>query len=369
MLSFARRVATFSAMLQRELVGFGLAAKSVTKSLGRWSKVLLIVAGLMVAGVARAQLPVPAPSGLISWWPGDTNGADIFSTNNGTLFGGATAGNPGVDGGAFVFDGTNGYFAVPDAPALHPTNLTITGWVRSDNLNATANGGYPGQQYIVFHQNIEFSNFEGFDFAKDRRTNGVPGGTNDTWCFEVTSTEGVNTFVESQTFVHTNVWYHFAGMRDATNIYLYINGVLEAQTPVNFQNTYGPYPLYFADTGESYYDPKFCGALDEIALYDRALSSNEVYALYAAGHSGMAKSPVALTVHVDPVSNASQVQVAGIPGQNYGIQNVSALGATNTWVGLTNRTLTNSSDVWTDPAPGTNAAKFYRVLSGTISVP
>jgi hypothetical protein len=271
-----------------------------------------------------------------------------------------------VDGGAFVFDGTNGYMAIPDGPSMHPTNLTIEGWVRSDNLNATPNGGYPGQQYIVFHQNAEMFNFEGFDFAKDRRTNGVPGGTNDTWCFEVTSTDGLNTFVESQTYVQTNVWYHFAGIRDATNIYLYVNGVLEAQTPVTFPQSYGPYPLYFADTGESYYDPKFCGALDEIALYNRALSSNEIYAIYAAGRAGKAKKPVAVSI-VDPPT--PQLTIAGIPGQTYGIQTTASPAVSNSWIGLTNLTLTNAADIWTDPALATNAAKFYRVVPGTISVP
>jgi hypothetical protein len=332
--------------------------------------VILVLAGAVFAVNVQGQLPVAAPAGLISWWPGDTNGADIYSTNNGSLFGGATAGNPGVDGGAFLFDGTNGYFAIPDAPALHPTNLTIEGWVRSDNLNATPNGGYPGQQYIVFHQNAEMFNFEGFDFAKDRRTNGVPGGTNDTWCFEVTSTDGLNTFVESQTYVHTNVWYHFAGIRDATNIYLYVNGVLEAQTPVTFPQSYGPFPLYFSDTGENYYDPKFCGALDEVSLYNRALASNEIYAIYAAGRSGKAKKPTMISYGTGgPQTNQIQLLVAGIPGQTYGVQATSALGASNTWTGLTNVVLSASSNLWTDPAPDTDPAKFYRVLSGPISVP
>ena len=250
---------------------------------------LLILSGLLKAVGLPAQNCDPAPAGLISWWSGDTNANDIAGTNNGTLHGGATAGNPGIVGGCFVFDGTNNYCAIPDAPSLHPTNLTIESWVRCDLLNAASNGGYPGLQYIIFHQNAEMYNFEGFALVKDRRPVGV--ATNDTWCFSVTSTNGTNIFVESLTHVQTNVWYHVAGVRGSNYIQIYVNGVLEAQTNVGFPQGYGPYPLYFADTGESYYDPKFAGALDEVALYNRALSSNEIHAIYAARRARKVQNP------------------------------------------------------------------------------
>src|ERR1700677_1996773 len=165
---------------------------------------LLIAAlGLMPAARSLAQNCDPAPSQLISWWPGDTAANDIFSTNNGTLVG-AVAGVPGYVGGAIVFDGTNDYVSIPDCPALHPTNLTIEAWVRCDLLDTPNGASYPGQQYIIFHQNASYDNFEGFDLAKDRRPINI--ATNDTWCFEITSTSGDNVFIESQVYVHTNEW-------------------------------------------------------------------------------------------------------------------------------------------------------------------
>lgn len=330
---------------------------------------LLTLAGLLIAAGVRAQNCDPAPSGLISWWPGDTNAHDIFSANNGTLFGGATAGNPGVVGGAFHFDGTNGYCSIPDALSLHPTNLTVEAWVRCDLLNTPANGGYPGLQYVIFHQNTNMFNFEGFALVKDRRP--MFTGTNDTWAFAVTSSGGTNVFVESVTHVLTNVWYHVAGVRGTNFIQIYVNGVLEAQTNVNFPQTYGNFPLYFADTGQSYYDPKFAGALDEVALYNRALSSNEIYAIYAAGSAGKCKTPTTLSIALtQPPPRSSQLTIAGLTGQIYGIQaTTNPLAASNHWIGLTNQTLPASTNVWTDPSPATNAQKFYRALLGPISVP
>jgi len=69
---------------------------------------LLVAFFLIVSGVARCSGAdcLPAPAGLISWWPGDGNANDIFGTNHGTLQGGATANGAGIADSAFVFDGT-----------------------------------------------------------------------------------------------------------------------------------------------------------------------------------------------------------------------------------------------------------------------
>jgi Concanavalin A-like lectin/glucanases superfamily len=334
------------------------------------SRSLLFISALLFTLRLAAQTPIPAPSGLIAFWPGDGNANDIYSTNNGALSGGSSVTNPGYIGQCFVFDGNTGYCAFPDSPALHPTNMTIETWIRSDNLNATANGGYPGQQYIIFHQNAQAYNFEGFDLAKDRRPPGV--GTNDTWCFEMTDTLGDNVFVESVTHVQTNTWYHVAGVRGSNYIALYVNGVLEAQTSINFPTGFGNYPLYFADTGESYYDPKFCGALDEVGYYNRDLSSNEIHAIYAAGHGGKCKTPTAVAINLQNTNSTRQaaLTIGGMPGQAFGIQTApTADTPTNEWIGLTNQTISGTSNVWMDPSAATDGQKFYRVLSGTIPVP
>jgi hypothetical protein len=337
-----------------------------------WGWVFLLAAGLLTAVRVTAQTCDPAPSGMIGWWPGDGNANDIFSTNNGNLVG-TTVDTPGIVGTAFWFDGTNDYVWIPDAPVLHPANLTVESWMRCDLLDTPTSNSYPGQQYIIFHQNAETGNFEGFDLAKDREPRYT--GTTDTWCFEVTSTTGDNVFVESTTPVKTNVWYHIAGVRGSNYIQIYVNGKLEGQTNVDFPVGYGNYPLYFATTGESYYDHKFGGALDEIGFYDRALSSNEIAAIYAAGHEGKCKTPTIVSIGLStnatqPSQMSPQLTIGGLAGQAYGIQTSSSLPVpTNAWVGLTNQTLSGSTGSWLDPTPVTGGQRFYRVQPGTISVP
>ena len=226
---------------------------------------------------------VPA-NGLVAWWPADANGNDIVSTNNGILKGGANASAPGIVGSAYSFDGTNGYVEIPDSSVLRQTNFTIEAWARFDSLDSPASGNSPaGQQYLVFREGVHLEYFAGFAFTKVR----VPKG--DVFAFEVDSSDGQAVRLLSQTLVVTGAWYHVAGVRGTNYLQLYVNGQLESQAHVNFPQSYGDYPLYLGTTAQPSWDHKFSGMLDEVALYDRALTSNQIAALYASPAGGKCK--------------------------------------------------------------------------------
>ncbi len=287
-----------------------------------------------------------APPGLVGWWTADGNANDIAGTNNGTLMGGATANAPGEVGPAFSFDGTNGFVQVPNAPALQPTNLTIEAWVQFSSLDSPGLGGSPaGNQYIVFKQNSRSANFEGFDLAKTRT------GSNDVFLFLCTSSSAQSSEVHSITTISTNVWYHIAGVRGSNFLQIYVNGVLEQQTNITFPQDYGNLPLYFGTTGEPYWDHKLAGNLDEVSLYNRPLSSNEIASIYAAGSSGKCKeAEIALQPQDTSVmvnSNATFTAAAtgfGVLSYQWQFNGAPIAGATNPSVTLANVQLTNDGD-------------------------
>jgi lysophospholipase L1-like esterase len=245
---------------------------------------------------------VAAPAGIVGWWPGAGNANDIAGTDNGSLLGGATAAATGFDGTAFSFDGTNGYAQIPDASALRPTNLTIEAWVQFSSLNSFVSGASLGDQYIVFKQNTRSGDFEGYALSKTR-----VGGT-DVFAFVVTSESGQSAVTLSTTALAAGVWYHVAAVRGTNFTQIYVNGRLEGQGTVSFAQDYGAHPLYFGTSGVAGWDARLKGLLDEVSLYSRALSSNEVAAIYAAGASG--KCPVAapLSISAQP---RSQNMLAG----------------------------------------------------------
>jgi Leucine-rich repeat (LRR) protein len=296
-----------------------------------------------------------APDGLIAWWPGDGNALSIVGTNNGTLQGGATATNAGFIGNAFTFDGTNSFVQFPDSSLFHPTNFTVEAWVRFSGLDSAGSGGSPaGDQYIFFKQNTRSGDFEGIDLSKTRI------GGNDYFRFLVTSATGQFAEMESATVISTGVWYHVAGVRGPNFTQLYVNGVLERQTNVAFAQDYGVLPLYFGTSGQSFWDHKFKGNLDEVSFYSRPLSSNEISGIFLANNAGKCKAaniatqPQSLTLGTG--ANAPfTVGATGLAPLAYQwrFNGVNVVGATNS-----NLTITNIQPV--------NAGNYTVVVSNSL---
>ena len=274
---------------------------------------LILTAFLTVVAVAHAQC-FSVPSGLIGWWPSEGNANNMLGTNNGALVGGATASAAGFVGSTFTFDGTNGYVQVADSPILRPTNITIEAWVRFAGLD-TPGTASAGDQYIVFKQNTRSGGFEGYNLSKTR----IVGG--DVFAFLATSAAGQLVEIHSTTFVTTNVWYHCAAVRGSNFVQMYVNGQLQSQAAIAFPLDYGNFPLYFGTSGQSYWDRKMKGTLDEVSLYSRALSSNEISALYTASVSGKCKLA---NITNQPLSQA--VMIGGNANFTVGAGGFGALG-------------------------------------------
>jgi len=252
---------------------------------------------------------IEAPSSIISWWPGEGNADDIIGTNNGILVNGVTFTN-GIVGEAFHFNGSNQDVQIPYSTSLEPTNVTVECWVKLDALASPVSVS-PGLQYIVFKQNSMSYDFEGYDLEKNR-INGQ-----DVFRFQVSS-GGVQVPVNSTTTVLPGVWYHLAGTYDGTTVKLYVNGVLEGSATAGFPLNYGTEPVYFGTTGESF-DGRLEGALDEVSIYNRALSSNQIAAIYQAGSAGKCLTPTNLIPVITAFSPALAATgtVVNVTGLNF----------------------------------------------------
>jgi hypothetical protein len=141
-----------------------------------------------------------------------------------------------------------------------------------------------------------------------------------------------------------NVWNHIAVIRaGSTNYSIYMNGEL-------VKTWTDPSPNLPTSTGWMLGGPignQFLGGVDELSLFDRALSAAEVQAFYAAGSNGMCKT---LTLAAQPVT---QTVSPGAPATFM----VSALGEpplqyqwyfNNAPVGsnMNSFTVTNASPAW-----------------------
>ncbi len=68
----------------------------------------------------------------------------------------------------------------------------------------------------------------------------------------------------------------------------YVNGSLEGESAVSVNVDYGTRPVFIGTSGETVFDGKLNGIVDEASIYNRALDGSEIAALHARGAPGNA---------------------------------------------------------------------------------
>ena len=234
-----------------------------------------MLAVLAVAlGSSRASSCTPPSSGIVAWWSGEGNANDLIATNNGVPAGGISYAN-GEVGQAFVFNGSTSYIPVPASPSLDigtGSGLTIESWVQP---NAQINPGYPIAEWdSASDDGLQFwvqSSFQLFANIKDTSNNS-------------------HLIISENGIVSTNSLQHVALTYDKSSgaAFLYLNGIVVATN--NF-GTITPQTTYPLNIGRRTGQPigngdTFNGLMDELGLYNRALSQAEIQSIYNAGSAG-----------------------------------------------------------------------------------
>lgn len=227
-----------------------------------------------------AEPCVASPSGQVAWWPGDGNATDIRGTNNGTLIGTAFA--PGIVGQAFRFNGGN-YVQIQGDGVLSATNISVAGWFNvAQQNNGPALAG-------------KTSAFDGWSLL-------IGDGLRPDFTLYRT---GILVAVLSAVPITLNTWAHIAATYDGTTACIFVNGALQGAEafPGGYTHSSVPMLIGAASWCESYgcggYNFRLNGLVDELSIYDRALTASEIQAMYAADSSGMCKAPV---ISVQPSS-------------------------------------------------------------------
>ncbi|MBB1243900.1 LamG domain-containing protein [Streptomyces durbertensis] len=225
------------------------------------------------------------------------------------LHGGATAGVTGKRGKALHFDGNTGY-AATDVPIVN-TNLgfSVSAWVKLDRK--------PDGPAIVANQ--PGNHGPGFDLYYSSHF--------DRWVFNQYETDApdakiIRAMADKPGGVTAGKWTHLVGSYNssAKTISLYVDAQLVGETPLpkawdarrGFQLGAG---LYGGEV--KYFLP---GAIDDVQLFDKRVTQNEVNKLYSHQQVGDPGRPAVATFALDEAAGAGRVAGHGdvLPAEYHG---------------------------------------------------
>ncbi len=219
------------------------------------------------------------PSGIVSWWPGDGDAYDIAATNTGYFA--ASTYSEAIAARGFSFDGIDDFVAVADAPDLHleDGDFSLMAWV---NVS-----GPKSRQYEVMDKQDGPSGAAGYSL----KLLAPPSATGVVrLCYSHPSLGGRRCH-DGTTDVVDGLFHHVAAVRTGTDVKIYVDGRDDQATFNHFapQSTNSYVPLLIGKQNNDSFH--FAGAVDEVAVFNRALSQAEITSIYGAGLAGMCKGP------------------------------------------------------------------------------
>lgn len=250
----------------------------------------IAIFGLTIVTFGQIVPSYVPTNGLVGWWPFDGNANDESgNANNGTVLG------PVLDNdrfsnpnSAYSFKSNNincGSNAILDLD-----NLTISAWINADTI-------IPDWQTIVCKFEANPWGSYGI-YLFDKKISAY---------FQTDTTFSSFEEVRSNISISTNNWYHVVASHDTlTGIKLYINGVLDSALNKQFHILNCPTDsLRIGSQGLSYSFPLLGGKIDDIGIWNRALTPTEVTDLYNS-----------LNIGINDISLNNLVSVFPCPAQN-----------------------------------------------------
>lgn len=313
--------------------------------------------------------------GLISWWKLDEGSGNVvtdysYNSHDGSLFG-DTSWAPGVSGEALIFDGNDDYVQIGSTndQSLIPegSEFTISSWVNLTSLdNYKTIYGYCSS-YSANYWAYCMDTYNG-DFGL--------------WIGNGTTAQYLRN-LDGGNDLSLNQWYHLAAVFDGNNVYGYINGEYKNTVAVTLTGTFPK-----AGTGNKYeliggaYAGKhneFEGKIDDLRVWQRALTSSEVEDVFYDGMINIKNPPYnAVGDGLTDDSNSIQQAIDDANSEGKFILLEDATFLVNSSIDLDANTILygrdailknenmDSQDVWDDPLldVGSNCSVRGLVIDG-----
>ncbi|MCX6230245.1 MAG: T9SS type A sorting domain-containing protein [Bacteroidetes bacterium] len=259
--------------------------------------------------------------GLIAWYPFNSNANDLSGNgNNGFVHNAVlTTDRFGNPNSAYYFNGYDSYIEVANSSSLNPTNaLSLCAWYKPEAFSNDGSSGILDKGFTSFEPP-----YYQYRFA-------TPGDysttTYDMFSFSVTNNDKSKGFNTPNYFYTIGKWYFLVGIYDGSTLKFYVNNKLIQSMPLTAKlNTYNS-PLYI---GRNSVDSTglLKGTVDDIRIYNRAITASEAENLYNETAENGIKSEftqdiINLVVNQDFINKKLTVETNSNAKQNLEIINL-----------------------------------------------
>ena len=261
----------------------------------------LVLALILLSGVVNNStgqiIPAHIPTeGLIGWWPFTGNANDESTNQNHGVNNGAvlTTDRFGNAEQAYMFNGTSSYISVPTSASLESPSygLTMSAWV---NLSGVSLVGQPFAPILTKTN----SSSNGFMYRLDIDVNATAffAGINN-WSSNVGTP-----YAFAQ-----NKWYLVTAVIDSFTTYLYVNDTLISSQAFIANIINHTQPLEIGKDTPGLVEI-FNGKIDDIGIWKRPLTQNEVKTIFTSTFTGMEKAIAGTHFSVYPNPGRHQLTV------------------------------------------------------------
>ena len=239
---------------------------------------------------AQTTIKAPNNSGLVGYWKFDegsgTSAGDASGNKNTGTITGASWVN-GKLGKALSFNGSTDYVNGGTDSSLNmgSGNFSVSLWFLS-------RGDVAGAVQILYHKGESGTAGKRYTLCFDNYNS----CSADTINFEIDD-DSTKKYVCSQNVAAYNTWYHVVGVRDGNNLRLYINGSEDPNSPtditgygnINSARDLGIGGGWVNEVGWANF---LKGSIDDVRIYNRALTQAEITKLYQSGQTKINSSQV-----------------------------------------------------------------------------
>ncbi|MCU0460891.1 MAG: LamG domain-containing protein [Bacteroidales bacterium] len=208
----------------------------------------------LILKIPSVSATVNLKEGLVAYYPFVGNASDISGNNHNGIVHGATLTSDrfGNMNNAYCFNGVDTFIDLANTDTLNMfSGFTLSAWVNFK----TSNGG----SIVSKHINYFYNSF-------------TMAATN---CNAVLTTDNSHYYIATTEKYNDGTWHLFTGVFTGTRLLIYVDGLLKVSGNASYTTGNDREIRIGADSELSFFN----GKIDDVRIWNRALSENEIFAL------------------------------------------------------------------------------------------